>query len=150
MAGCAILVAGSLALVGCERGSEQSATTGAASEAASGCADVVATSTAAVEKASAKDAAWDRPTTGPRAAEGKAIVYVAQSMQNLGVAGVATGLEEASAAIGWTLKTIDGQGTPAGIQNAFNQALTLNPDGVILGFWEPVGHQDAYKAIWGK
>ena len=75
---------------------------------------MVATSKAAVDKATATDATWDGPTTGPKAAAGKTIVYVAQSMQNPGVAGVATGLEEAAKTIGWTLKTIDGQGTPAG------------------------------------
>lgn len=137
IASCAVLLGASLALTGCQRGSEQAGATNATNDVPSGCADVVATSRTAVDKATAVDAAWDGPTTGPAAAEGKTIVYVAQSMQNPGVAGVATGLEDAVATIGWTLKTIDGQGTPAGIQNAFNQALTLNPDGIVLGGFDP-------------
>ena len=137
-AGCALVLGASLALAGCERGSDAArASAQATSTAASECPDVVAAARAAVDKAAAKEQPWDGPTTGPTATSGKTIVYVAQSMQNPGVAGVATGLTDASAAIGWTLKVIDGQGSPAGIQNAFNQALTLNPDGIILGGFDP-------------
>ena len=137
----ALLLAGALTLTGCQRGSETnngpqnpgntSAPTGAV------CTDALAAAKTAVEKASAKDAAWDGPTTGPTAQAGKSVVYVAQSMQNPGVAGVAEGLTAAAAAIGWDLKIIDGQGTPSDITNAFNQALTLNPDGIILGGFDP-------------
>lgn len=146
-AGCALLLGVSLALSGCSKGSDaasSAATTGAS--AASGCADVVNTAKAAVDKATAADAKWDGPTTGPKAAAGKTIVYVAQSMQNPGVAGVATGLTDATKAIGWTLKSIDGQGTPAGIQNAFNQALALKPDGIIIGGFDPNTTSDQVKA----
>ncbi|WP_115726910.1 substrate-binding domain-containing protein [Actinomyces culturomici] len=136
--GCAVLFSAAVALTGCSRGSEaKTASTDTQSSAASGCADVVATAKAAVDKAAGKDAAWDGPTSGPKAQEGKTVVYVAQSMQNPGVAGVAEGLQAASDTIGWTLKTIDGQGTPAGIQNAFNQALALKPDGIIIGGFDP-------------
>ena len=136
----ALVLAGAIALTGCQRGSEAtsgpntgntSAPTGAV------CTDALAAAKASVEKASAKDAAWDGPTTGPTAQAGKTVVYVAQSMQNPGVAGVAEGLTAAAAAIGWEIKVIDGQGTPADITNAFNQALTLNPDGIILGGFDP-------------
>lgn len=145
-AGCALALGATLALAGCSRGSEAaSATASAAATTASGCADVVATAQAAVDKATATDAKWDGPTTGPTATADKTIVYVAQSMQNPGVAGVATGLKDAADTIGWTLKTIDGQGTPAGIQNAFNQALTLKPDGIIIGGFDPNTTADQVK-----
>jgi len=146
IAGCALLLGTTLALTGCEAGSKATTTSvGTASSAASGCASVVATAKAAVDKATASNAAWDGPTSGPKAAAGKTIVYVAQSMQNPGVAGVADGLKESAAAIGWTLKTIDGQGTPAGIQNAFNQALTLKPDGIVIGGFDPNTTADQVK-----
>ncbi|GAA1390313.1 substrate-binding domain-containing protein [Luteococcus peritonei] len=135
--GCAVLLAGSLMFTGCTRGSQVRKERAAGTASASGCQAAVDKARAAVEKASAKDAPWDGPTTGPKAQAGKTIVYVAQSMQNPGVAGVAAGLEQASKAIGWTLKSIDGQGTPAGIQNAFNQALALNPDGIVIGGFDP-------------
>lgn len=140
----ALLMTTSLALTGCQRGSEANAPTSeagggsaAASTAAGGCPTVVESSRAAVEKATAADAEWDGPTTGPKAQEGKTVVYVAQSMQNPGVAGVGEGLQAAADTIGWELKVIDGQGTPDGILNAFNQALTLNPDGIIIGGFDP-------------
>lgn len=158
--GCAFLVTATVALTGCSRGSEQATAGGsteatastAASEggstedaAAGGCPDVVAKAKEAVEKAAAADAQWDGPTEGPKAAEGKTVVYVAQSMQNPGVAGVAEGLKAAAETIGWDLKTIDGQATPAGIQNAFNQALALNPDGIIIGGFDPNTTADQVK-----
>lgn len=146
VAACTLLLGASLALTGCQRGSDVAAGSGSGTTAAaSGCASVVATSKAAVDKATAKDATWDGPTTGPKAQSGKTIVYVAQSMQNPGVAGVAEGLTAATQAIGWTLKTIDGQGTPAGIQNAFNQALTLKPDGIVIGGFDPNTTADQVK-----
>lgn len=145
--GAVVMLCGSMALTGCVRGSQRDAANNApGADQASGCSDVVATSRAAVAKAAAKDAAWDGPTTGPKATSGKTIVYVAQSMQNPGVAGVAEGLTKAAKTIGWTLKTIDGQGTPAGIQNAFNQALTLKPDGIVIGGFDPKTTSDQVSA----
>jgi ribose transport system substrate-binding protein len=76
---------------------------------------------------------WDGPTTGPRAATGKSLVYVAQDMRNGGVLGVSQGVQAAVAAIGWKLKIIDGVGTVAGRVSAINQAVALKPDGIILG-----------------
>ncbi|MFE4080884.1 substrate-binding domain-containing protein [Paenarthrobacter sp. YIM B13468] len=130
----AVLVLG---LTGCTSGSSESSTQGTAAAGDSGCADVVATAQKAVDNAAKAEAQWDGPTTGPTAAAGKTIVYVAQSMTNPGVAGVAKGLQEATAAIGWNVKVIDGLGTPAGIQSAFSQALTTKPDGIVIGGFDP-------------
>ena len=126
-----------LGLTACTSGSSESASAGATAAGDSGCADVVATAQKAVDAASKSDTPWDGPTTGPTAASGKTLVYVAQSMTNPGVAGVAKGLQEAAAAIGWNVKVIDGLGTPAGIQSAFSQALTIKPDGIVIGGFDP-------------
>ena len=126
-----------LGLTGCTSGSPESAAAGATAAGDSGCADVVASAQKAVDAASKPDTPWDGPTTGPKAAAGKTLVYVAQSMTNPGVAGVANGLQEAAAAIGWNVKVIDGLGTPAGIQSAFSQALTTKPDGIVIGGFDP-------------
>lgn len=125
-----------LGLTACTSGSSESAA-GSTATGASGCADVVAAAQKALATASKTDAPWDGPTTGPKAATGKTLVYVAQSMTNPGVAGVAKGLQEAAAAIGWNVKVIDGLGTPAGIQSAFSQALTTKPDGIVIGGFDP-------------
>jgi ribose transport system substrate-binding protein len=89
-------------------------------------------------------AAWDGPTTGPKALPGKLVVYVAQDMRNGGVLGVSRGVQEAARAIGWNLKIIDGVGTVAGRIAAINQAVALKPDGIVLG---SVDVQEEAKAI---
>jgi ribose transport system substrate-binding protein len=55
--------------------------------------------------------AWDGPTTGPKAAEGKTIVVLAADMKNGGILGVTTGIEEAAAKIGWDVRVLDGAGS---------------------------------------
>lgn len=126
------------ALAGCSKGSDTAAaSSSAASGAAGGCADVVASSTTAVAAATDPKPAWAGPTTGPKAAAGKQIVYVAQTLTNPGVAGAAKGVQDAAAAIGWTARVIDGQGDAAGIQAAFGQALALKPAGIVVGGFDP-------------
>jgi ribose transport system substrate-binding protein len=102
-----------------------------------GCPGVLTKAEAAVDRAENTDAAWNGPTTGPAAVPGKTVVYVAQTMTNPGVAGVAKGVEEAARAIGWTVRVIDGEGTPAGIQAALSQAVTLKPSGIVIGGFDP-------------
>ncbi|KJY23812.1 substrate-binding domain-containing protein, partial [Streptomyces katrae] len=80
---------------------------------------------------------WNGPTTGPAAVPGKSLVYVAQTMTNPGVAGVAEGVREAAAAIGWQVRVIDGGGTPAGIEAALSEAVALRPSGIVIGGFDP-------------
>jgi ribose transport system substrate-binding protein len=87
---------------------------------------------------------WSGPATGPKALAGKSVVYVAQDMRNGGVLGVSEGVRGAAAAIGWTLKIIDGAGSVASRVTAINQAAALKPDGIILG---SVDAQEEAKAI---
>jgi ribose transport system substrate-binding protein len=87
---------------------------------------------------------WSGPRTGPKALAGKSVVYVAQDMRNGGVLGVSEGVRGAAAAIGWTLKIIDGAGSVASRVTAINQATALKPDGIILG---SVDAQEEAKAI---
>jgi len=122
--------------VGCTRGSDSNAAT-TADKSKAGCPAVLAKAQAAVKAAEDVNAAWDGPTTGPKAVAGKTIVYVAQSMTNPGVAGAADGVKEAAKAIGWKVRVIDGQGTPAGIQAALSQAVAVKPDGIVLSGFDP-------------
>ena len=101
------------------------------------CDDVVAASAAAVEDATNNASPWTGPTTGPEAAVSKDIVFVAQTLTNPGVAGVARGVREAVAAIGWDLRVLDGQGDQSGIAAAFGQAVSLKPDGIVVGGFDP-------------
>jgi ribose transport system substrate-binding protein len=98
---------------------------------------VVKTAAAAVATATDTKAPWTGPASGPAAAAGKTIVFVAQTLTNPGVAGAAKGVQEAAQAIGWTVRVLDGQGDQAGIQNAFGQALALKPSGIVVGGFDP-------------
>jgi ribose transport system substrate-binding protein len=123
-------------LTGCSKGSSESSSSATASG-PGGCPDVVTSAKAAVQTATDVKAAWTGPTTGPKAAANKLIVYVAQTLTNPGVAGAAKGVEDAGKAIGWQVRVIDGQGDQSGIQAAFGQALALKPAGIVIGGFDP-------------
>ena len=139
--GLAVLVAAVTVLGGCQRGvSTGTGTAPGASPGASttaGCPASVAGAKSAVRQAERTAAPWNGPTSGPPAVSGKTIVYVAQTMTNPGVAGAANGVIEAGKAIGWTVRVIDGQGTPVGIQAAFSEAVDLKPSGIVIGGFDP-------------
>ncbi|MFD5416809.1 substrate-binding domain-containing protein [Streptomyces sp. NPDC127069] len=102
-----------------------------------GCPAALARAKEAVGRAERTGAGWNGPTTGPAAVPGKSLVYVAQTMTNPGVAGVAEGVREAAAAIGWQVRVIDGGGTPAGIEAALSEAVALRPSGIVIGGFDP-------------
>lgn len=134
----AFLAVTAIAMTGCERGSSSTASgAGSPKPAEPGCPTVLADAKRAVRKAEDVNAPWGGPTTGPRAVPGKTIVYIAQTLTNPGVVGVAQGVREAAQVIGWDLHTVNGQGTPAGIRNAFDEALALKPSGIVLGGFDP-------------
>jgi ribose transport system substrate-binding protein len=95
----------------------------------------------------AQDAAFDGPTTGPVAAEGKTIVVLAGDLKNGGILGVTTGVEEAAAKIGWTVRVLDGAGSVQGRTAAFGQAMALQPDGIIINGFDAVEQQAAIDGI---
>ncbi|GGL15222.1 substrate-binding domain-containing protein [Streptomyces flaveus] len=131
----AALLAMATAVVGCDSGSTTAAAT--ADSAKPGCPAVLAHVKSAVKKAEDVDAPWDGPTTGPRAVPDKTIVFVAQTLANPGVTGVAQGVEEAAKVIGWKVRVINGQGTSAGIKAAFGEAVALEPAGIVIGGFDP-------------
>jgi ribose transport system substrate-binding protein len=105
--------------------------------AASPCPGVTTAAARAVARAEAVNVPWTGPTTGPRAVPGKSVVFVAASMTNPGVAGAARGVQEAARSIGWSVRVIDGQGTPAGRRAALGQAIALRPSGIVIGGFDP-------------
>ncbi|MFF3013231.1 substrate-binding domain-containing protein [Streptomyces sp. NPDC057939] len=131
----ALLAAAVVLVAGC--GSGGPATDAGVAPTKDGCPASLARARAAVRQAENSDAVWNGPTEGPAAVAGKTIVYVAQTMTNPGVAGVAKGLQDAARAIGWKVRVIDGEGTPAGIQAALGQAVTLKPSGIVIGGFDP-------------
>ena len=89
--------------------------------------------------------AWDGPTTGPTAAKDKTIIYVAGDLRNGGTSGVADGVKEAAAAIGWKLQVIDGQGQVSTRTAALNQAVALKPDGIIVSGFDAIEQNAALE-----
>lgn len=130
----AVLLAAT-ALAGCQRGSSNGPAVSPTGP--SGCPAAQARAQTAVARAEKNDIPWNGPTSGPPAVPGKTIVYVAQTMTNPGVAGVAQGVREAADVIGWNVRVIDGQGTPVGIQAALSEAVTLKPSGIVIGGFDP-------------
>ncbi|KJZ22685.1 substrate-binding domain-containing protein [Tritonibacter mobilis] len=99
----------------------------------SAAADAVSDAKAFVAEAAKPNPPWTGPTTGPKAQTGKTIVYVSADQRNGGALGVSEGVKEAAAAIGWDMRVIDGQGSVSGRSSAMQQAIALQPDGIILG-----------------
>lgn len=106
-------------------------------------ADAMADAKAVVEKYATKVDKWDGPTTGPKAQGGKNVVVLAGDMKNGGILGVVNGIQEAAAAIGWTVTVLDGAGSIDGRTGAFGQAMTLKPDGIIINGFDAVEQQTA-------
>lgn len=131
------LTTAALLLTACERGSSTGPAPPFPAPTKAGCPAVLARAETAVRQAERTDAAWDGPVTGPRAVPRRQLVYVAQTMTNPGVAGTADAVREAARAVGWSVRVIDGQGTPAGVQGAFAQAVALRPAGIVLGGFDP-------------
>lgn len=104
-------------------------------------ADAVSDAMDAVKKHAGKKEAWDGPTSGPKAAEGKTIVVLAADMKNGGILGVTRGVEEAADRIGWEVRVLDGAGSVSGRTAAFGQALALQPDGIIINGFDAVEQQ---------
>ncbi|TPJ30210.1 MULTISPECIES: substrate-binding domain-containing protein [unclassified Mesorhizobium] len=108
-------------------------------------ADPMADAKAVVDKYASKVEKWDGPTTGPKGTAGKTIVVLGADMKNGGILGVTKGVEEAAAALGWTVKTLDGAGSIGGRTAAFGQALALNPDGIIINGFDAVEQKPAME-----
>jgi ribose transport system substrate-binding protein len=109
-------------------------------------ADSMADAQAIVDKYAMKVEKWDGPTTGPKAQEGKTIVVLGGDMKNGGILGATKGVEEAAAAIGWTVKVLDGAGSVAGRTAAFGQAMALNPNGIIINGFDSVEQAQGMEA----
>lgn len=107
--------------------------------------DITAEAKARIIGAVAPVTTWDGPTTGPRAATGKTVIYISADQRNGGALGVSIGVTEAAAAIGWTVKIIDGQGSVPSQTAAMGQAIALKPDGIILGTVDTVGQRSTIE-----
>ncbi|MEW2915995.1 substrate-binding domain-containing protein [Ruegeria sp. ANG10] len=93
------------------------------------------------------ETAFDGPTSGPKAVEGKSIVVVAGDLKNGGILGVTNGVEEAVGTIGWDVRVLDGAGSIQGRTGAIGQALALQPDGIIINGFDAIEQQAALEGV---
>ncbi|WP_170789348.1 substrate-binding domain-containing protein [Ruegeria lacuscaerulensis] len=93
------------------------------------------------------ETAFDGPTSGPKAAEGKSIVVVAGDLKNGGILGVTNGVQEAVGTIGWDVRVLDGAGSIQGRTGAIGQALALQPDGIIINGFDAIEQQAALEGV---
>jgi len=93
------------------------------------------------------ETAFDGPTSGPVAAEGKSIVVLAADLKNGGILGVTNGVEEAAAVIGWDVRVLDGGGSVQGRTAAIGQAMALQPDGIVINGFDAVEQQAALEGV---
>ncbi|WP_310724989.1 substrate-binding domain-containing protein [Streptomyces sp. N2A] len=134
-----------MATAGCDAGAGAAASP--KSSAKPGCPTARSRAARVVKKAEEVNAPWKGPTAGPKAVHGKTVVYIAETLTNPGVAGVAQGFAEAAKILGWHARTLNGQGTPDGQRAAFRQALDLKPDGIVLSGFDPgIAPEDVKKA----
>jgi len=85
-----------------------------------------------VDAASRPGAPWSGPTSGPAGQQGKTIALVAEDLRNGGIIGVAQGVREAAAVMGWSVKVFDAQGSAAGRAKALAAARASKADGLVL------------------
>ncbi len=75
---------------------------------------------------------WTGPSSGPTARPGMSVAVICEDLRNGGVLGVARGIEEAAAVLGWHIEIIDAHGSADGRNEAISAALALKPDGAVL------------------
>jgi ribose transport system substrate-binding protein len=106
---------------------------------------VVKQAQAGVERAVASAEDDHGPAAGPQAQPSRLVVFIAADLTNGGIAGVARGVQEATRTIGWPLRILDGQGSPAGHGTALKAAIRLKPGGIILGGFDAAEHRTVMR-----
>jgi ribose transport system substrate-binding protein len=94
--------------------------------------DVVAQAKAEVAKYTGPQTTWHGPTSGPKPAPGKKIVYLSGDEQNDICRLYGVFQKEAGAKLGWDVTVIDGKGSPTSWLAGMNQAIALKPDGISM------------------
>jgi ribose transport system substrate-binding protein len=107
--------------------------------------------TKAVSAASAPLSQWPGAKAPVTPERGKTIYVITCASQGIGCVRAAKGVEEAGVALGWTVRTIDGQGDPATWNKGIQSAVAAKADGIVLAAVPPMLVGDALqKAAAGK
>lgn len=87
---------------------------------------------ATVGKATGPTDKWYGPTSGPAPAAAQNVVCVEYLAQDITAATWCRGVTEGAAKLGWKSTVIDGRGTADGLRSALQQAIALQPNGIVL------------------
>jgi ribose transport system substrate-binding protein len=87
---------------------------------------------ASVARATGPTDHWYGPKTSPTPAAGQSVVCVQYMAQDISSASWCRGVTEGAAKLGWKATVIDGQGTADGQRRALQQAIALQPNGIVL------------------
>ena len=101
--------------------------------------------TKAVSAASAPLSQWPGAKAPVTPERGKTIYVITCASQGIGCVRAAKGVEEAGAQLGWTVRTIDGQGDPATWNKGIQSAIAAKADGVVLAAVPPMLVGDALQ-----
>jgi ribose transport system substrate-binding protein len=127
----AVAVAVALGVAACGDSSDSGGSTTAASAASATDPAVIAQAEKVTRERSTPSTTWTGPTTAPKLASGKKIVYVSGDESNTVNSLWGKYLKQIAGQVGWQVTVIDGKGDPKGWQEAFSQALALKPDGIV-------------------
>lgn len=95
-----------------------------------------------VEQAIESSPTWDGPIEGPKLVANKKIIFVASDLRNGGVYGVAKGISEAISNLDWQLRFIDSRGSEIRQGAGLREAISFEPDAIILGGIDALRHKD--------
>ncbi len=99
----------------------------------------------AVDAARAPVAKWPGQASSVKPENGKTVYVITCASQGIGCVRAAKGVEEAGAALGWTVRTIDGQGDPARWNNGIQSAVAAKANGIVLAAVPPMMVGDALE-----
>ena len=99
----------------------------------------------AVDAARAPVTKWPGPAVAVKPETGKTVYVITCASQGIGCVRAAKGVEEAGAALGWTVRTIDGQGDPATWNKGIQSAVAAKANGIVLAAVPPMLVGDALE-----
>ena len=89
---------------------------------------------------------WQGPTSGPKAAADKNIIFVAADLRNNSIKSLAHGVIDAIDSIGWSVRFLDGYGSSVGQTSNLTKAISSKPDGIILAGVDTKQRQELLQA----
>jgi ribose transport system substrate-binding protein len=123
--GAAAVLAAALALSGCSSGA------GGASS-SSGLSTAQLTAFASAAQKGAAPTAYKGPSSSPSIVPGQKIAVILCAAAAEGCVRIGKGIQEATAVVGWTEKSYDGQGQASVQSSAMQQAITEGATGIVL------------------